>query len=533
MKSRALLSVAVLLAIPLCAFADGASSTREFLFLDGHRSTFSTKGHPKAKGANFTIAYPSSWAAEEGVRPNIVQKFTSEGGRGLETMMVTTKDVPPDMALTEEVKRAVLSPEQLPEMLPKGAVLIEARSTEIEGEPAGIVEFTLRAERGELSLATHMRILSFFVGNTLVQVQFGVAGPAGAEDYVTGQMDAHRPLFALMANSIVFPDKWIAPTPAAPSGATVPAGPWLSPESRTILVVIFGCALTSGIVVFFLVRWLTRHAVAQQLADEGSATGADCDGHILRAGVGAELAEEVLALMGVPASDSPLAPPSPVLNEAQERMTVKGDAMSVQPRKLNRDPVKPAADEEVANNKGPLPAEELVPGELDDDDPPAQDAAPYLLLAPPKSGDSEQLAVQSATDDQCFKNDQPRYRGIGRIEYFVGMLGLTLLSYGFGIATHNQADPNVGLLASAVVGALSLVHVIYRLHNIGMSGWRSLWLFVPIANLVVGVQCLTLPEGYQDTRKLDVVAHTILLISIGIAIGSIALVCIVVFSPWP
>lgn len=47
----------------------------------------------QAKGVNFTISYPNSWRAAEGERPNILQKFVSEGGHGLE-MMILTKDLP-------------------------------------------------------------------------------------------------------------------------------------------------------------------------------------------------------------------------------------------------------------------------------------------------------------------------------------------------------------------------------------------------------------------------------------------------------
>ncbi|RJP31871.1 MAG: hypothetical protein C4547_15005, partial [Phycisphaerales bacterium] len=70
----------------VCAADQSKDLTREFI--DGRRLTFSTKDHPKARGANFTIAYPSSWKAAEGERPHIVQKFVSEGGRGFEIVMI-------------------------------------------------------------------------------------------------------------------------------------------------------------------------------------------------------------------------------------------------------------------------------------------------------------------------------------------------------------------------------------------------------------------------------------------------------------
>jgi hypothetical protein len=61
--------------------AQAAAPAREFL--DGICSNFSTKGHAKAKGVSLSIVYPENWAAAEGERLNIVQKFVSEGGHGL------------------------------------------------------------------------------------------------------------------------------------------------------------------------------------------------------------------------------------------------------------------------------------------------------------------------------------------------------------------------------------------------------------------------------------------------------------------
>lgn len=66
MAVRCLTTIILLLAIPQAAFGDAPSTIRDFV--DGHRTTFSTKGHPKANGVNFTIAYPNGWKAAEGTK---------------------------------------------------------------------------------------------------------------------------------------------------------------------------------------------------------------------------------------------------------------------------------------------------------------------------------------------------------------------------------------------------------------------------------------------------------------------------------
>jgi hypothetical protein len=209
----------LLLVIVILTFASNQSAalsadpTREFL--DGNRGSFSTKGHPKAKGVNFTIAYPSSWAAAEGDRPNVVQKFVSNGGRGLESVVIITKELPlpAGTVLTKQDLRDLFTLEELREGVPDGALFVGAKSTEIEGIPAGILEYVILGERTGVELVIHTWALNFISGTILVQVQFAVAGSVESEHDVSRRMASFKPLFILMANSIVLPDEW----PSAPT----------------------------------------------------------------------------------------------------------------------------------------------------------------------------------------------------------------------------------------------------------------------------------------------------------------------------
>ena len=55
-----------------------------------------------------------------------------------------------------------------------------------------------------------------------------------------------------------------------------------------------------------------------------------------------------------------------------------------------------------------------------------------------------------------------------------------------------------------------------------MSGLYSLLMFVPFANIYIGVKCAVCPEGYQDTKKLDTAGK----ILAGIFIGFVVLMVI-------
>lgn len=240
----------IVLLQPSLLLAQVTEAAREFL--EGSWPTFSTKDHPKAKGVNLTMAYPSSWAATEGERPNIVQKFVSEGGRGLEMAMILTKELslPSGTVFTNEDVKELFSPSELRLMLPDEAVFIDARSTKIEGIPAGILEYTMRGDRAGITLTNHIWMMSFLSGSTLVQVQFQVGGPAEMERDVANRMAAFKPLFALMANSIVLPDKWAgaAGTPVSEKAAGQTSS-WLPYDNSPLLIltILLGFIVTWGI----------------------------------------------------------------------------------------------------------------------------------------------------------------------------------------------------------------------------------------------------------------------------------------------
>ncbi|MBE2180754.1 MAG: DUF4339 domain-containing protein [Chthoniobacterales bacterium] len=103
--------------------------------------------------------------------------------------------------------------------------------------------------------------------------------------------------------------------------------------------------------------------------------------------------------------------------------------------------------------------------------------------------------------------------GIGRLAYFLSLLGVFLLATLLTAAA--KTDPSVELGSNFVLIAGSVVLAVLRLQNIGKSGWLSLLLFLPIANLYVGMLCLFAPAGYARTKKLDTVANVIISIIIG------------------
>ena len=134
-----------------------------------------------------------------------------------------------------------------------------------------------------------------------------------------------------------------------------------------------------------------------------------------------------------------------------------------------------------------------------------------------------------STADPIQQNEQKKeYGGIGRTGYFLGMFAIAFV----GAISDAAAQREPGMVSFGpgpiIAIAFAFFIVINRLKNIGRSGWWSLLILVPIANLFVGIPCAIFPEGYQDTKKLDTAGKIIACIFIGLVV--LGLVCVVIGS---
>jgi hypothetical protein len=180
-------------------------------FTTGNRTKFSTDAHPKSKGINMVLSYPNSWLAMEGERPNIVQKVVSDGGKGLEMALIITKTIPfpAGTEISESELIEFFTPAEMKGMVPPGATFIHAKPTKIEGLPAGILEYSMRQERAGISIDAQIISYIFIYGTTMVQLQCIVStGQLTTPAVLARKMDDFKPLFSLIANSIVLRDRW-------------------------------------------------------------------------------------------------------------------------------------------------------------------------------------------------------------------------------------------------------------------------------------------------------------------------------------
>lgn len=177
-------------------------------FTSGQKTQFSSANHAKAKGLNMTISYPKSWIAKEGDRPNILQKFVSNDGAETGLFMILIKSLPEGTTLSNEEAQQVFTVESLKDFVPEEGHFISGLSTKIEGLPAGILEFSKRSERAGMVFDVQTVSYFFFFGSNMVTIQCQVGGLTGSMITVKERMDEIRPLFTLIASSVVLHDKW-------------------------------------------------------------------------------------------------------------------------------------------------------------------------------------------------------------------------------------------------------------------------------------------------------------------------------------
>lgn len=181
-------------------------------FVRGAKFKFNSKEHPKAKGIELSIEYPQSWRALEGERPNIVQKFVSESGRGLEMAIITIKalPLPPGVTPSTQDLDEIFSPDSLREMLPSGTNLIESKKTKIDNQTAGYYVYLLPMERANLKLLMSVQSYVFYYDGNLVFIAFQVGDIDSEKAAYTLRVKAQRfaALFQLMANSVIIHNQY-------------------------------------------------------------------------------------------------------------------------------------------------------------------------------------------------------------------------------------------------------------------------------------------------------------------------------------
>jgi hypothetical protein len=176
----------------------------------GWKQTFRTKGHPKAKGVDFSISFPASWTKREGFRPNIIQFFQSGAGHGpvMSNLMVKDLPLPAGYEPSGSELREFFEPNELKTMVPEGGTFIDAKSIVLEGAPAGMLVSDHLMQR--LDMTVNMRSTQFitFQGKSMIFIQFMVTKMPDSKQTLDELQLKHVPNHRAIVNTLVLNDRY-------------------------------------------------------------------------------------------------------------------------------------------------------------------------------------------------------------------------------------------------------------------------------------------------------------------------------------
>lgn len=172
-----------------------------------NNNRYESKGHAKSEGINIIIDYPSSWTAKEGNRPHIVQNLSGRDNRGyLIQCLISVKRIPfhawgneDDLISMDNIKQLIAEMEQ--------ASFVDGDNTKIEGQKAVWGIFSQTGERAGLTLNTHNMMFMTVYKHKLIGLHFSMSSKDD-KSILARQFALYRPLFHLIANSLILKDKW-------------------------------------------------------------------------------------------------------------------------------------------------------------------------------------------------------------------------------------------------------------------------------------------------------------------------------------
>jgi serine/threonine protein kinase len=178
---------------------------------EGWKQTFRTKGHPKSKGVDFSLSFPSSWKKREGYRPNIIQVFQSGAGHGpiLCNIMVKDLPLPAGYKMTQDDIKEFFQTNELKEMVPEGAIFVDAKSLFLEGAPAGMLVCDQIMQRLDVSLKIRSTQFITISNNVMIFIQFSLNQYPDSKESLDELQKKYLPTYREIANTLVINDKYI------------------------------------------------------------------------------------------------------------------------------------------------------------------------------------------------------------------------------------------------------------------------------------------------------------------------------------
>lgn len=179
-------------------------------FTLGYNWVFRTKNHPKAKDVDFQVRYPISWQPKEGERPNIIQMFTSENGRGLESfgLMVMDIPIPLDYTLTEQDLDDFFVESELKEIIPEGGKFISTKPIVLDNHKGAMIIYEYTVQRVDITITMRALVFITIYERKMIQIFCSVSALPGEESELQERFNRFEPLFKMIANTFIIQEQY-------------------------------------------------------------------------------------------------------------------------------------------------------------------------------------------------------------------------------------------------------------------------------------------------------------------------------------
>lgn len=123
------------------------------------------------------------------------------------------------------------------------------------------------------------------------------------------------------------------------------------------------------------------------------------------------------------------------------------------------------------------------------------------------------------------------FPGTGRVGFVMGMLvipALMIAGWQFAVPLMKPYAPEayaayLPIVVFPLAGFLSLMSVLNRFHNLGMTRWWFFGFLIPVLNFWLGFRCLACPAGYATRKKLDGMGRLVAVLYWAATLGGVGL----------
>lgn len=176
-------------------------------FTDGFRQRYGTDGTGKSQGIKLNLKLPRSWAAKEGERPHIVQKWESENGTGLEVILLDIRDVEGYNPSKKEMEEFVRSGE-VRGLTPEGSTYVASGNFTLEMRTGYWIQMAMPQERAGVKFYQDTLLYQLFFRGKAIGLLCIAGGPEDNKPIINETFKRIRPLCQQVLNSVVLPQAY-------------------------------------------------------------------------------------------------------------------------------------------------------------------------------------------------------------------------------------------------------------------------------------------------------------------------------------